>query len=170
MTSRWLAVPRQLYSLTPQEQGQNPGRSLAEAKNAVTWTTATGGACGTLPACTARRGAGSERAFPSAIPAGSDCLVFVFPALCKHEGCAGLLTAESELRAGPGCHLAPFGRAVHEEVSSEAGAGGRGLWESQRLRSVRRVRVMEKKGRQPKEQSCCQGSESRLPASQPYRL
>lgn len=80
------------------------------------------------------RGAGSERALPCAIPAGSDCLVLVlFPALCNHEGCAGLLTAESELRAGPGCRLAPFGRAVHEEVSSEAGAGGRGLWEGQGL-------------------------------------
>lgn len=32
--------------------------------------------------------------------------------------------------------MAPFGRAVHEEVSSEAGAGARGLWEGQRLRAV----------------------------------
>lgn len=164
------AVPRHLYSLTPQGQGQKPGRSLAEAKSAVTLTTTTREASGTLPVCLARRGTGSERALPSAIPAGSDCLVFVFPALCNHEGCAGLLTAESELRAGPGRRLAPFGRAVHEEVSPEAGAGGRGLWESQRLPSVRMVRDMEEKGRQPKEQSCCQGSESRLPAFQPYRL
>lgn len=41
--------------------------------------------------------------------------------------------------------MAPFGRAVHEEVSPEAGAGGRGLWESQRLPSVRMVRGIWRK-------------------------
>jgi hypothetical protein len=54
VTSQWLAVPRHLYSLMPQGQGQKPGRSLAEVKNAVTLTTATREASGTLPACPAR--------------------------------------------------------------------------------------------------------------------
>lgn len=70
----------------------------------------------------------SEHFRPPSLPVQT-IWCFLFSSLCNHEGCAGLLTAEPELRAGPGRHLAPFGGAVHEEVSSEGeregeGAGG----------------------------------------------
>lgn len=70
----------------------------------------------------------SEHFRPPSLPVQT-IWCFLFSGLCNHEGCAGLLTAEPELRAGPGRHLAPIGGAVHEEVSSEDGREGIGRWE-----------------------------------------
>lgn len=125
MTTRWPAVPRQLYSLTPQGQGLLRGRSLAEAENAVTLTTATG----TLPACPARRGAGSERALPSAIPAGSDYLVFSVPSSLQSWRMCRL--SYSRARA-PGRARPPFGtvwRSCTRRSELWGWTGGRGRWE-----------------------------------------
>ena len=84
-----------------------------------------------LPSCPAWRSAGSEWALPAASSASWHLRGTAFHGCsCSHEGRTRLFTAESELRARPGRRVAPFGGALHQEVSADPkGRGPPGMGE-----------------------------------------